>query len=78
METILCSDIQQHKNKNKSEDMPRMEIDRIEKYNAQTGEVTVEEREVLVKTDEELIQEKQDELLKVYAELQALINSQTK
>lgn len=58
--------------------MPRMEIDRIETYNAQTGEVTVEEREVLVKTDEELIQEKQDELLKVYAELQALINSQTK
>ena len=55
-----------------------MEIDRIEKYNAQTGEVTVEEREVLVKTDEELIQEKQDELFKVYAELQTLINSQTK
>lgn len=58
--------------------MPRIEIDRVETYNAQTGEVTVEEREVLVKTDEELIQEKQDELLKVYAELQDLINSQTK
>jgi len=58
--------------------MPRIEIDRVETYNAQTGEVTVEEREVLVKTDEELIQEKQDELLKVYAELQNLINAQTK
>jgi len=58
--------------------MPRIEIDRVETYNAQTGEVTVEEREVLVKTDEELIQEKQDELLKVYAELQDLINTQTK
>lgn len=58
--------------------MPRIEIDRIETYNAQTGEVTVEEREVLVKTEEELIQEKQEELLKVYAELQVLINSQTK
>lgn len=58
--------------------MPRIEIDRVETYNAQTGEVTVEEREVLVKTDEELIQEKQDELLKIYAELQDLINSQTK
>ena len=58
--------------------MPRIEIDRVETYNAQTGEVTVEEREVLVKTDEELIQEKQDELLKVYTELQDLINSQTK
>ena len=57
--------------------MPRIEIDRVETYNAQTGEVTIEEREVLVKTDEELIQEKQDELLKVYAELQDLINSQT-
>lgn len=58
--------------------MPRIEIDRVETYNTQTGEVTVEEREVLAKTDEELIQEKQDELLKVYAELQNLINAQTK
>jgi hypothetical protein len=57
--------------------MPRIEIDRVETYNSQTGEVTVEEREVLVKTDEELIQEKQDELLKIYNELQLLINSQT-
>ena len=56
--------------------MPRIEIDRTETYNVQTGEVTVEEREILVKTDEELIQEKQDELLKIYSELQDLINSQ--
>ncbi|CAB5208329.1 hypothetical protein UFOVP182_11 [uncultured Caudovirales phage] len=53
--------------------MPRIEIDRIEIYNAQTGEVSVEEREVEVKTDEELIQEKQDELIKIYSELQVLI-----
>ena len=58
--------------------MPRIEIDRVETYNVQTGEVTVEEREILVKTDEELIQEKQDELIKIYAELQLLINSQIK
>jgi hypothetical protein len=57
--------------------MPRIEIDRVETYNSQTGEVTIEEREILVKTDEELIQEKQDELLKIYNELQLLINSQT-
>jgi len=55
--------------------MPRIEIDRIEIYNAQTGEVTVEEREVFVKTDEEIIQEKQEELIRIYAELQVLINS---
>lgn len=55
--------------------MPRIEIDRVEIYNAQTGEVTVEEREVEVRTDEELIQEKQDELLKVYAELQVLLGT---
>jgi hypothetical protein len=58
--------------------MPRIEIDRVETYNAQTGEITVEEREVLIKTDEELIQEKQDELIKIYSELQVLINSQIK
>ena len=56
--------------------MPKLEIDRVEIYNAQTGEVTVEEREVLVKTDDELIQEKQDELIKIYSELQVLINNQ--
>jgi hypothetical protein len=53
--------------------MPRTEIERTEIYNAQTGEVTIEEREVQVKTDEEIIQEKQDELLKIYSEIQTLI-----
>lgn len=58
--------------------MPRTEIERTEIYNAQTGEVTIEEREVQVKTDEEIIQEKQDELLKIYSELQILmLNSGT-
>lgn len=55
--------------------MPRTEIERTEIYNAQTGEVTIEEREVQVKTDEEIIQEKQDELLKIYSELQTLITN---
>ncbi len=55
--------------------MPRIEIERIETYNAQTGEVTVEEREITVQTNEELIEEKQDELLKVYAELQVLLGT---
>lgn len=45
----------------------------IEIYNAQTGEVTIEEIEVEVKTDEEIIQEKQDELIKIYSELKTLI-----
>lgn len=58
--------------------MPKIEIDRVEIYNSQTGEITIEEREVLVKTDEELIQEKQDELIRIYSELQELINSQPK
>jgi hypothetical protein len=52
--------------------MPRIEIDRIETYDAVTGEVTVREIEVEVATDEELIAEKQAELLKVYAEIEAL------
>lgn len=53
--------------------MPRIEIETIETYNVQTGEVTIQEIEIEVKTEEELIQEKQDELLKVYTELQNLI-----
>jgi hypothetical protein len=65
--------IQEHKKIKK--DMPRIEIERIETYNAQTGEVTVEEREITVQTNEELIEEKQDELLKVYAELQVLLGT---
>ena len=53
--------------------MPITEIERREIYNAQTGEVTIEEREIEVKTNEELVSEKQEELLKIYAELQALM-----
>jgi hypothetical protein len=53
--------------------MPITEIERTETYNAQTGEVTIEEREIEVKTNEELVTEKQEELIKIYAELQALM-----
>jgi hypothetical protein len=56
--------------------MPITEIERREIYNAQTGEVTIEEREIEVKTNEELVSEKQEELLKIYAELQALMATQ--
>jgi hypothetical protein len=56
--------------------MPITEIERTEIYNAQTGEVTIEEREIEVKTNEELVSEKQEELLKIYAELQALMTTQ--
>lgn len=56
--------------------MPRIELDRVEIYDSQSGEIRIEEREVLVKTDEELIQEKQDELLRIYSELQELLNNQ--
>jgi hypothetical protein len=56
--------------------MPRIELDRVEIYDSQSGEIRIEEREVLVKTDEELIQEKQDELLRIYSELQELLNLQ--
>lgn len=53
--------------------MPIIEIERIETYNAKTGEVTIEEREVEVKSNEELIQEKQEELIRIYSEIQTLI-----
>jgi hypothetical protein len=56
--------------------MPITEIERTEIYNVQTGEITIEEREIEVKTNEELVTEKQDELLKVYAELQILLEVQ--
>ena len=55
--------------------MPTIEIERTETYNAQTGEITIEEREVVVQSNEELIQEKQNELLKIYAELQTLMGA---
>jgi hypothetical protein len=55
--------------------MPRIEIERIETYDAVTGEVTVREIEIEVPTDDELIADKEAELLKVYAEIQALKTS---
>lgn len=57
--------------------MPITEIERTEIYNAQTGEVTIEEREIEVKTNEELVTEKQEELIKIYAELQTLMATQS-
>jgi hypothetical protein len=57
--------------------MPRTEIERIEIYNAKTGEVTITEVQVEVPTDEELLQEKQDELLRIYAEIQAIQATQS-
>lgn len=58
--------------------MPKIVIDRIETY-LPDGTVEVREVEVLVPTDEELIAEKEAELLKVYSELQTIkenINNQ--
>jgi hypothetical protein len=51
--------------------MPKVVIERVETYRPD-GTVEVREFEVLVPTDEELIAEKEAELLKVYAELQAI------
>jgi len=53
--------------------MPKTEIERIETYNAITGEISVQEIEVQVPTEEELIAEKHDQLIQIYNELQALI-----
>ena len=53
--------------------MPRTEIERIETYNAVTGEISIQEIEIQVPTDEELISEKHDQLIQIYNELQALI-----
>lgn len=52
--------------------MPIIQKETIEIYNAQTGEVTTREIDVEVKTDAELIAEKEAELLKVYEEIQRL------
>lgn len=53
--------------------MPKVIIDRIEIYHAD-GRVEVKEVEVLVPTDEELIAEKEAEMLRVYEEIQRLKN----
>lgn len=52
-----------------------MEKMRVETYNMQTGEMTVEWIDVYEPTIEEQIQEKENMLLKIYAELQALKNN---
>jgi hypothetical protein len=51
--------------------MPKIVIDRIETY-LPDGTVEVREFEVSVPTDEELLAEKEAELLKVYAEIQSI------
>jgi hypothetical protein len=52
--------------------MPRIEIERVEIYNALTGEITVNEVEVSVPTEEELILEKQNQLIQIYNEIEYL------
>ena len=52
--------------------MPRIEIERIETYDALTGEITVNEFEISVPTDEELILEKQNQLIQIYNEIEYL------
>ncbi len=52
--------------------MPRIEIERVETYNALTGEITVNEVEVSVPTEEELILEKQNQLIQIYNEIEYL------
>jgi hypothetical protein len=55
--------------------MPTIEIINVETYNAQTGEVSIEQIENEVPTEQELLLQKQEELLKVYAELELLKQS---
>lgn len=52
--------------------MPQTIIDRKEVYNQQTGEVHVEEYEITVPTPEEELAAKQEELLRVYQEIQQI------
>lgn len=55
--------------------MPTIEIINIETYNVQTGEVFIEQIENEVPTEQELLLQKQEELLKVYAEVELLKQS---
>ena len=57
--------------------MPKMITETIEIYNAATGEIAYETIQTEVMTEEELISQKQDELIRIYSELQALIASAT-
>lgn len=52
--------------------MPRIEIERIETYDALTGQIIVNEMEVSVPTEEELILEKQNQLIQIYNEIEYL------
>jgi hypothetical protein len=52
--------------------MPRIEIERIETYDALTGEIIVNEFEISVPTEEELILEKQNQLIQIYNEIEYL------
>jgi|LakMenEpi03Aug12_release.lakeMendotaPanAssembly.Ray.scaffolds.fasta_scaffold3510933_1 hypothetical protein len=52
--------------------MPRLEIERIEIYDASLGTITIEENEIYVPTEEELILEKQNQLIQIYNEIEYL------
>lgn len=52
--------------------MPRLEIERIEIYDVSLNTVTVKEVEVYVPTEEELILEKQNQLIQIYNEIEYL------
>lgn len=52
--------------------MPRLEIERIEIYDASLGTITIEENQIYVPTEEELILEKQNQLIQIYNEIEYL------
>jgi len=52
--------------------MPRLVIERIEIYDVSLNTVTVKEVEVSVPTEEELILEKQNQLIQIYNEIEYL------
>ena len=52
--------------------MPRLVIERIEIYDVSLNTITVKEVEVSVPTEEELILEKQNQLIQIYNEIEYL------
>jgi len=52
--------------------MPRLEIERIEIYDVSLNTITLKEVEVYVPTEEELILEKQNQLIQIYNEIEYL------
>jgi hypothetical protein len=52
--------------------MPRLEIERIEIYDVSLNTITLKEVEVSVPTEEELILEKQNQLIQIYNEIEYL------